>query len=45
MTYDCPCLADDMSKIFNAYWMLAQPNAKIPAKWPTSFDTKINKGK
>ncbi|XP_065069919.1 5'-3' exonuclease PLD3-like isoform X1 [Rhopilema esculentum] len=43
MTYNCPCLCSDMSKIFEAYWVLAQKDAKIPKVWPQSYNTNINK--
>eukprot|EP00794_Sanderia_malayensis_P008275 gene8275-9159_t len=43
MTYDCQCLAGDMSKIFDAYWLLAQPQSVIPKKWPDSYNTMFNK--
>ena len=44
MTRNCTCLAADMSKIFEAYWVLAQKSAVVPAVWPSSFNTNINKG-
>lgn len=38
---DCPCLAEDMSKIWSVYWDLGG-QTKIPPTWPDSYTTKIN---
>jgi len=43
VTKNCSCLASDMIKIFEAYWVLAQETSQVPAVWPPSFDTNINK--
>lgn len=40
--YDCPCIADDIMKIFNVYWDLGKKNASIPTKWPDSYSTAFN---
>nr|BAN21362.1 conserved hypothetical protein [Riptortus pedestris] len=40
---NCSCLAQDMAKIFDVYWLLATPDAKIPEVWPEELDTNINK--
>lgn len=40
--YNCSCLARDLKKIFNAYWLLGETE-KIPFHWPSKFDTLINK--
>ncbi|NXE71696.1 PLD3 Phospholipase, partial [Calcarius ornatus] len=40
--YNCSCLAEDLGKIFEAYWALGVPDASIPAPWPDSFSTSIN---
>ncbi|XP_039578635.1 5'-3' exonuclease PLD3-like [Passer montanus] len=40
--YNCSCLAQDLGKIFEAYWALGVPGASIPAPWPESFSTSIN---
>ncbi|XP_071832804.1 5'-3' exonuclease PLD3-like [Apostichopus japonicus] len=40
---DCPCYADDMAKIFEVYWEMAQPDSKVPSKWPASLATTFNK--
>ena len=42
MTYNCSCLATDVSKIFEVYWLLATPTSHIPVKWPTQYRTGIN---
>ena len=42
MVYDCPCLANDMAKIFEVYWYLGNPDATIPKKWPASLATSFN---
>lgn len=39
---ECSCMAEDIGKIFGAYWYLAEPTSKIPSVWPPSFDTKFN---
>ncbi|UYV65855.1 PLD4 [Cordylochernes scorpioides] len=39
---NCRCLAEDVQKIFEMYWMLGLPNAKIPPVWPTDLHTEIN---
>jgi len=44
MTYNCSCMADDMSKIFEVYWDLAQKGSKIPDPWPDKYKTTINAG-
>lgn len=38
----CDCLAQDMGKIFDVYWILAQPSSQIPPFWPESFNTLYN---
>lgn len=40
--YDCPCIADDISKIFKVYWDLGKENASIPSRWPDSYSTSFN---
>ena len=39
---ECGCMAEDIGKIFDAYWYLAEPTSQIPSVWPPSFDTKFN---
>ncbi|CAI9560560.1 unnamed protein product, partial [Staurois parvus] len=41
--YNCSCLAQDLEKIFDAYWTLGIPNATIPFPWPDKFSTIYNK--
>ncbi|OWF53408.1 phospholipase D3-like isoform X2 [Mizuhopecten yessoensis] len=39
---NCPCMARDMGKLFDVYWDLGLPGAKVPSQWPTSYNTDIN---
>lgn len=39
---ECSCMAEDIGKIFDAYWYLAEPASQIPATWPSSYDTQYN---
>ena len=39
---ECSCMAEDIGKIFDAYWYLAEPTSQIPATWPSSYDTQYN---
>lgn len=41
--YNCSCAGQDLFKIFDTNWLLAQPGAKIPSPWPEQYTTKINK--
>ncbi|NWS49994.1 PLD3 Phospholipase, partial [Probosciger aterrimus] len=40
--YDCACLAQDLGKIFEAYWALGVPGASIPVPWPANYSTSFN---
>jgi phospholipase D3/4 len=40
--YDCPCLAEDVSKIFEVYWALGEENATVPTQWPEDLATDFN---
>lgn len=40
--YNCSCLAQDLAKIFEAYWALGVPDASIPEPWPDNFSTTFN---
>lgn len=40
--YDCPCIANDIQKIFNVYWDLGKDDAVVPPKWPASYSTAYN---
>jgi len=31
-----------VEKIFDVYWQLSHPGAKIPDKWPTNMSTILN---
>lgn len=42
VVYDCGCLAEDLGKIFEAYWYLSQTKT-IPAPWPSEYSTLYNK--
>ncbi|XP_051953157.1 5'-3' exonuclease PLD3-like isoform X1 [Xyrauchen texanus] len=42
VVYNCSCLAEDLGKIFEAYWYLNQTKA-IPTHWPSKFSTLYNK--
>nr|XP_025975842.1 phospholipase D3 [Dromaius novaehollandiae] len=40
--YNCSCLAQDLSKVFEAYWALGLPDASIPVPWPANYSTAFN---
>ncbi|KAM9481392.1 5'-3' exonuclease PLD3 [Clarias gariepinus] len=42
VVYDCKCLAEDLGKIFEAYWFLGRSKT-VPAPWPSQFSTAFNK--
>ncbi|KAK3548741.1 hypothetical protein QTP70_018477 [Hemibagrus guttatus] len=42
VVYDCKCLADDLGKIFEAYWFLGTSKT-IPTPWPSQYSTAFNK--
>lgn len=42
VVYDCSCLAQDLGKIFEAYWFLGESQT-IPAPWPSQYTTDFNK--
>ncbi|XP_061453836.1 5'-3' exonuclease PLD3 isoform X2 [Rhineura floridana] len=41
--YNCSCLAQDLGKMFEAYWALGLPDATIPSPWPANYSTTYNK--
>lgn len=43
VVYNCSCLAEDLGKIFEAYWYLGQAGKSIPSHWPDSYSTSYNK--
>ncbi|XP_061733593.1 5'-3' exonuclease PLD3 [Nerophis ophidion] len=42
VVYNCSCLANDLSKIFEAYWFLGDSQS-IPSPWPSNYSTAYNK--
>lgn len=42
VVYNCSCLASDLEKIFEAYWLVGGSES-IPSPWPSSFSTPFNK--
>ncbi|XP_065511223.1 5'-3' exonuclease PLD3 isoform X2 [Caloenas nicobarica] len=40
--YNCSCLAEDLGKIFEAYWALGVPGATVPVPWPANYSTAFN---
>ncbi|NXX85449.1 PLD3 Phospholipase, partial [Urocolius indicus] len=40
--YNCSCLAEDLGKVFEAYWALGIPGASIPVPWPANYSTAFN---
>lgn len=42
LVQNCPCLGNDLKKIFNVYWYLGQSDVTVPNKWPSQFNTSIN---
>lgn len=42
VVYNCSCLAEDLGKIFEAYWFMGQSNATIPSPWPNAYSTPYN---
>ena len=40
--FDCPCLAEDVVKIFEVYWSLGDANATVPKEWPSEYSTQFN---
>ena len=43
VVYNCSCLAEDLGKIFQAYWYLGEAGKTIPSHWPASYSTSYNK--
>uniref|UniRef100_A0A0K0DC18 Phospholipase D domain protein n=1 Tax=Angiostrongylus cantonensis TaxID=6313 RepID=A0A0K0DC18_ANGCA len=37
--FDCPCLAEDLTKLLQIHWDMGAPGAKIPASWPVAYAT------
>ena len=38
---DCPCLAEDMEKVWRVYWDLGSRDT-LPPAWPSTYATRIN---
>lgn len=43
VVYNCSCLAEDLGKIFEAYWSIGGTNGSIPDPWPSNYSTPYNK--
>ncbi|KAJ8369302.1 hypothetical protein SKAU_G00093300 [Synaphobranchus kaupii] len=43
VVYNCSCLAEDLGKIFQAYWYLGEAGKTIPSHWPANYSTPYNK--
>ncbi|XP_019940371.2 5'-3' exonuclease PLD4 [Paralichthys olivaceus] len=41
--YNCSSVAQDLYKIFKSYWVMGQSNSSLPQRWPSEYDTDINK--
>ncbi|CAD5223745.1 unnamed protein product [Bursaphelenchus okinawaensis] len=39
---NCPCLASDLGNIFETYWKVGIPNAKVPEVWSSEYTSKYN---
>ncbi|VDM64495.1 unnamed protein product [Angiostrongylus costaricensis] len=37
--FDCPCLAEDLTKLLQIHWDMGAPGAKIPDSWPMVYAT------
>jgi hypothetical protein len=36
-------MATDMGKLFDVYWYLGKPGARVPTTWPKIYSTDINR--
>ncbi|KAK2498868.1 hypothetical protein MC885_015180 [Smutsia gigantea] len=43
VVYNCSCLAQDLEKTFQTYWVLGAPKAVLPKPWPQNFSSHINR--
>ncbi|XP_076017701.1 5'-3' exonuclease PLD4 [Genypterus blacodes] len=43
IVYNCSSLAKDLQKIFKSYWVMGEPNSSLPQRWPSEYETAINK--
>ncbi|CAD5232320.1 unnamed protein product [Bursaphelenchus xylophilus] len=39
---DCPCVAADLKNIFEVYWTLGVPGARVPGIWPADYAVPNN---
>lgn len=39
---NCPVLGQDLLKVFEVYWMLAEADSRIPDRWPAALATNIS---
>lgn len=39
---DCACMATDLLRVFEIYWMMGVPGAQLPPSWPSRLDTRYN---
>lgn len=39
---NCSCLAQDLAKIFDVYWDMGVPDARVPSKWPKQYAANYN---
>ncbi|KAI6652898.1 Phospholipase D3-like [Oopsacas minuta] len=42
LAINCPTLVQDAAKIFEVYWQLSKPGAKLPHVWPPALSTSFN---
>ena len=42
LAIDCPTLVQDAAKLFEVYWQLSTPGAKLPLHWDPSLSTQFN---
>ncbi|XP_067831888.1 5'-3' exonuclease PLD3-like isoform X2 [Heptranchias perlo] len=40
---NCSCLARDVEKVFEAYWLLGAKGASIPKRWPSGYNALSSK--
>uniref|UniRef100_A0A182R1C7 PLD phosphodiesterase domain-containing protein n=1 Tax=Anopheles farauti TaxID=69004 RepID=A0A182R1C7_9DIPT len=39
---NCSCLVQDLAKIFDVYWDMGAPDARLPPKWPKEYAANFN---
>ncbi|XP_038045980.1 5'-3' exonuclease PLD3-like isoform X2 [Patiria miniata] len=40
--FNCSCVGEDAAKLFEVYWTLGEPGAKVPSNWPSNYSTPYN---